>query len=67
MNICDARPSPILMQRLHSPIRRHYNSVQRTAKVIRTNLEEVQPHPKGVTVDELEYAKATPSRKTNCF
>ena len=41
---------------------------ERTAKVIPDKPEEVQPHPKGVTVDELlNMAKATPSRKTNSF
>ncbi len=40
----------------------------RTAKVIPDKPEEVQPHPKGVTVDELlNMAKATASRKTNSF
>lgn len=41
---------------------------ERTAKVIPEKPEEVQPHPRGVTVDELlNMAKATPSRKTNSF
>lgn len=41
---------------------------ERTAKKIPEKPEEVQPHPRGVTVDELlNMAKATPSRKTNSF
>lgn len=41
---------------------------ERTAKKIPEKPEEVQPHPKGVTVDELlNMAKSTPSRKTNSF
>ncbi len=41
---------------------------ERTAKTIPEKPEEVQPHPRGITVDELlNMAKATSSRKTNSF
>lgn len=41
---------------------------ERTAKKVPDKPEEVQPHPRGVTVDELQnMALATPSRKTNSF
>ncbi|MEK6902235.1 MAG: DNA topoisomerase VI subunit B [archaeon] len=41
---------------------------ERTAKKIPEKPEEVQPHPRGVTVDELlNMSKATPTRRTNSF
>ncbi len=41
---------------------------ERTAKVIPEKPEEVQPHPRGVTVDELlNMTKATSSRRTSTF
>jgi DNA topoisomerase-6 subunit B len=41
---------------------------ERTVKKVPDKPEEVQPHPRGITVDELlNMAKATPSRKTNSF
>ena len=41
---------------------------ERTAKKVPDKPEEVQPHPKGVTVDELlTMSKSTSSRRTNSF
>ncbi len=43
-------------------------SFERTHKKIPERPEEVQPHPRGITVDELlNMAKATPARRTNSF